>query len=279
MLKGKPFVKWAGGKRQIIDKLMKFVPDEFDTYYEPFIGGGSMALHMLQNLPNTNFFSFNDKDFGIFAIWQSIKICPERLIEKVKEFKPSIESYREIKKSLPSMFEKEKCAYDILSDIALSKIAIHQTSYSGLGLKGGPLGGFAQTGQYKIDSRWNAETLVKNINKIHKFFNEKDIVLHNEDFYTYLRTGSAFDGSENDLIYCDPPYYTVGDQLYAETMTEEEHIQLKELLCRCNPHCFISYDDCDFIRNLYGDYEIIEVNTNYTLTNKGKNKELLIFLK
>ena len=37
MIKGKPFVKWAGGKRQIIDKLVKYVPDDFDTYYEPFM--------------------------------------------------------------------------------------------------------------------------------------------------------------------------------------------------------------------------------------------------
>ena len=41
MLKGKPFVKWAGGKRQIIDKLKMYAPDEFNTYYEPFVGGGT----------------------------------------------------------------------------------------------------------------------------------------------------------------------------------------------------------------------------------------------
>lgn len=39
MIKGKPFVKWAGGKRQIIDKLKKYVPAEYNTYYEPFVGG------------------------------------------------------------------------------------------------------------------------------------------------------------------------------------------------------------------------------------------------
>ena len=46
MIKGKPFVKWAGGKRQIIDKLKKYVPDEFDTYYEPFIGGGALLFEL-----------------------------------------------------------------------------------------------------------------------------------------------------------------------------------------------------------------------------------------
>ena len=46
MFKGKPFVKWAGGKRQIIDKLKQYVPDEFNTYYEPFIGGGALLFEL-----------------------------------------------------------------------------------------------------------------------------------------------------------------------------------------------------------------------------------------
>ena len=46
MFKGKPFVKWAGGKRQIMDKLMKYVPHEFDTYYEPFVGGGALLFEL-----------------------------------------------------------------------------------------------------------------------------------------------------------------------------------------------------------------------------------------
>ena len=46
MIKAKPFVKWAGGKRQVIDKLKKYVPYEFDTYYEPFIGGGALLFEL-----------------------------------------------------------------------------------------------------------------------------------------------------------------------------------------------------------------------------------------
>ena len=46
MFKGKPFVKWAGGKRQIIDKLKQYIPDEFNTYYEPFVGGGALLFEL-----------------------------------------------------------------------------------------------------------------------------------------------------------------------------------------------------------------------------------------
>ena len=46
MIKGKPFVKWAGGKRQIINELKKYVPESFDTYYEPFVGGGALLFEL-----------------------------------------------------------------------------------------------------------------------------------------------------------------------------------------------------------------------------------------
>ena len=46
MIKGKPFVKWAGGKRQIIDKLKMHVPEEYNTYYEPFVGGGALLFEL-----------------------------------------------------------------------------------------------------------------------------------------------------------------------------------------------------------------------------------------
>ena len=53
MLKGKPFVKWAGGKRQIIDKLKEYAPIEFNTYYEPFVGGGALLFeHLFSNIRN-----------------------------------------------------------------------------------------------------------------------------------------------------------------------------------------------------------------------------------
>lgn len=47
MIKGKPFVKWAGGKRQIIDKLKQYIPEEFNTYYELFVGGGALLFELV----------------------------------------------------------------------------------------------------------------------------------------------------------------------------------------------------------------------------------------
>ena len=54
MIKGKPFVKWAGGKRQIIDKLLKYAPEEFDTYYEPFVGGGAFLFELSPKIKDSS---------------------------------------------------------------------------------------------------------------------------------------------------------------------------------------------------------------------------------
>ena len=68
MIKGKPFVKWAGGKRQIIDKLKQYVPDEFNTYYEPFVGGGALLLDLAPKKA-----VINDVNHELLAIYTCLK--------------------------------------------------------------------------------------------------------------------------------------------------------------------------------------------------------------
>ena len=68
MIKGKPFVKWAGGKRQIIDKLKQYAPDEFNTYYEPFVGGGALLFELAPKNA-----VINDSNKELMNVYQCIK--------------------------------------------------------------------------------------------------------------------------------------------------------------------------------------------------------------
>lgn len=65
MIKGKPFVKWAGGKRQIIDKLKKYIPEEYNTYYEPFVGGGALLFELAPKNAVIN--DFNDELMNVYT--------------------------------------------------------------------------------------------------------------------------------------------------------------------------------------------------------------------
>ena len=64
MIKGKPFVKWAGGKRQVIDKLKLYAPDEYNTYYEPFVGGGALLFELSPRKAVIN--DYNEELMNIF---------------------------------------------------------------------------------------------------------------------------------------------------------------------------------------------------------------------
>ena len=101
MIKGKPFVKWAGGKRQIIDKLLKYVPDEFNTYYEPFVGGGAMLFHLLRNHKNISRVIINDINSDLINCYLLIKDNPYELIDRLSfyqnTFDTNLNSIKELK--------------------------------------------------------------------------------------------------------------------------------------------------------------------------------------
>lgn len=80
MIKGKPFVKWAGGKRQIIDKLKEYVPEEFDTYYEPFVGGGALLFELSPKKA-----VINDSNKELMNVFECIK--DEKKFSKLADYK------------------------------------------------------------------------------------------------------------------------------------------------------------------------------------------------
>ena len=82
MIKGKPFVKWAGGKRQIIDKLKKYIPEDFNTYYEPFVGGGALLFELSPNNAVIN--DSNKELMNVFSCIKDEDKFIRRLLDEVK---------------------------------------------------------------------------------------------------------------------------------------------------------------------------------------------------
>lgn len=81
MIKGKPFVKWAGGKRQIIDKLKKYAPEDFKTYYEPFVGGGALLFELSPKKA-----LINDYNKELINVYKCIKDADkfEKNVQRIK---------------------------------------------------------------------------------------------------------------------------------------------------------------------------------------------------
>jgi DNA adenine methylase len=212
---------------------------------------------------------FNDLDFGIYALWESVRTRPAELISLVEVFIPTTAAFYKFKDYLLDIPEGDKAKYTL--SIGFEKLTIHQISYSGLGTKsGGPLGGEDQSSEYKIDCRWSPEQLTADIRAAHDLMKQKEVKVTCEDFESLIR------GRRNHFLYLDPPYYVKGPELYQCSFTPEDHERLARSLRETTHPWLLSYDDCKEIRKLYKFAVIQEVPLNYTINGAVTKTELLI---
>lgn len=269
----KNFFRYPGGKNKLKNEIYSEIKNVLDinnitSYYEPFLGGGSFALFLAQVLPNNIPFYLNDFDKNLISLWRSVKNNKDELIDKIYNYTPTIETYISFKEDL-----KKNIDNDNNIESGFKKLVLHQISFSGLGVKSGsPIGGFTQNSKYKIDCRWSPKTLEKNILNVNKILNERDVIFSSVSFNSFLNQNIDTDS----LVYLDPPYYEMGNQLYQFGMDEKEHLNLFEILKNADYKWLLSYDNNEFIKNLYKDYIIKLINVNYTIVNGGKNSEILI---
>ena len=97
MLKAKPFIKWVGGKSQLIEQLDALLPADFDnwknaTYIEPFVGGGAMLFYMLQHYPNIQHAVINDVNQDLTACYRTVRDYPEDLIYSLSKIEKRVNS-------------------------------------------------------------------------------------------------------------------------------------------------------------------------------------------
>lgn len=132
--------------------------------------------------------------------------------------------------------------------VAWQKIALHQTSYSGLGVGAGPIGGKEQRSDWIMGCRYMPDTTVKKVRQVKKWFDATRLrpeVCTQRDFAELLREpGKA-------VFYLDPPYYDEGPKLYRDSFGESDHRRLAEMLLAEDRPWLLSYDNQDAIRDLY----------------------------
>ena len=296
------FFRYPGGKAKFKDEILKAIKDTCEgclEYREPFFGGGSVGLMVIEEnnpglaatgLPKFPFETFwiNDKDIGVYSLWRAVVEFPDRLREQIKKYVPKVDDFEAFKDFFLNGNPDPQTPEEIV-DVGFKKLAIHQISYSGLGVKsGGPLGGKEQKSKYKIDCRWSPNYMEKKLKNVHEQF--KGITrVTNSDFSAMIE-----DVSVKAFIYLDPPYYVKGGELYHHSFGEADHIRMAEMLKNTKHSWVLSYDDCPEVRELYRWARIEAFDANYTINgvhtgeidSDGKKKrastkktELLIFPK
>lgn len=273
MFKGKPFVKWAWGKRQIIDKLKEYVPDEYDTYYEPFIGGGALLFELSPKKAVIN--DLNEELMNVYNC-----LCNEEKFKKMcnllnhYEAEHSEEFYYEIRNK-----DKNKNAYNRLSDYtkAARTIYLNKACFNGL---------------YRVNSKnefnvpFGKKTKINtyegsNLITVSNYLTMNDIKIQSVDFEESLKTAK-----KGDFVYIDPPYdsdTSTFNNYTEDGFGKEEQRRLAQVykdLDKRGVYVMLSNHNTTLINELYKDYHIhiIEAKRNINANGKkrGKVEEVII---
>lgn len=272
----KPYLKWAGGKRQLLSEIKKYLPEQINqyTYYEPFLGAGALFF----NLQPRNAV-INDFNGQLILTYWMIKDNVAELIRLLRQHKENnIENYYYKVRSM----DRNSHEFNDLPDVekAARLIFLNKTCYNGLyrvnaqGLFNVPYG------RYKNPAICEESVLTA----ISEYLNGSNIVILNKDF------SSAVQGAdEHSFVYFDPPYHSPDNTNFtgyqAGGFDESEQRRLRDLFTELTGRgvkCLLSNSDTEFIRGLYQNrrFEIIQVTAkraiNANSAGRGNVNELLI---
>ncbi|MDE6873947.1 MAG: DNA adenine methylase [Lachnospiraceae bacterium] len=262
-------LRYPGGKNRLapfIGLAIQNLKINHCTYIEPFAGGAGVALSLLLNDIVDNIV-INDYDKAIYSFWRAIKQDHNALIQKINNTPITIDEwYRQ-----QNIYLKAT-SYSV--DLAFATLFLNRTNHSGI-LNAGPIGGFAQAGEWKLDVRFNKDILIEKINKIAE--RKQNIFVYNKDIISLLRNYMANFG-DNVFYYFDPPYYNKGQKLYKNFFSHQDHLRIHNIITKeIAAPWIITYDDVKEIADLYKLFDLRKFDLTYSAANKGTASELMIF--
>ena len=265
----RPFLKWAGGKRQLLPQISELVP-KMKTYYEPFIGAGAVLFYLQPKKV-----VINDTNAELINCYNVIKDNLDELIEDLNNHKNEKEYFYLIREldRMP--------AYQKLSDVGRSSriIYLNKTCYNGL---------FRVNSQGQFNTpfgRYNNPKIVDKtvLKAVNKYLNSHDVTILNLDFEEAVSTAK-----KGDFVYFDPPYDPISDTSSftgydINGFNKDEQKRLKdtfEELTNKGVKCMLSNSKTPFITKLYKEYGTIDVSAirsiNSNASKRGKIEEILV---
>ena len=267
-----PFVKWVGGKRQLLPEIKKYLPKKYNTYYEAFVGGGALFFDLAPQKA-----VINDLNFELITTYECFKDKIEfnHLKEELSKFDyyHSESFYYRMRDDDEFKDLKSLCKYKIASRF----IYLNKAGFNGL---------------YRVNKKgafnvpFGKKTTLKtfendNFTDIYEFMNKSEITILNTDFEKAVATAK-----KGDFVYFDPPYSETHEGKTAFTsytkngFTDNDQKRLatcvKNLTSK-GVFVMISNHDNSFIRELYKDtcFKIHTVKAKRNVNSKGDGRGLV----
>ena len=258
------FVKWAGGKGQLIDQFIPLFPKKFNRYIEPFVGSGAVLFYILQKYPDVEVI-ISDVNVELITSYKTVKNDVEKLIKKLKEHqkKHNKEYYYIIRAIDPKT----------LSDVDNSArfIYLNKTCFNGLyrvnskGEFNVPIGSYTNPDIVSEDKLRLLSKLLKSVKILNESF---------EKVLNYAEKG--------DFVYFDPPYYPLNGNSFTtyhhDAFLDEAHKKLANVFDKLSKKgcvCMESNSNANFIKKLYTKYKINTVQATRMINCRSEGRGII----
>ncbi|WGV23604.1 DNA adenine methylase [Halotia branconii] len=253
----RPFLKWAGGKSKLIKQYIPYLPKHYKTYYEPFLGGGAIFFHLQPSQA-----ILTDINSELITTYCCVKDQVEELICLLKEHK--------IKHTRNYYYHVRANSGGTALEKSARLIYLNKTCFNGL-YRVNSQGQFnVPLGRYE-NPNICPEDLLRLASKA-----LSTSKIQQADFTAVLNKANSHD----DFVYFDPPYYPVSQTsnftAYSNhCFAEEQQIKLKDVFVKLADRgvkIMLSNSDCDFIRNLYIDFNIYTISAARSINSNSKKR-------
>ena len=253
-----PFVKWAGGKRQLLAVLKTNMPKSYGTYFEPFVGGGALLFSIC---PLSGVIS--DTNNELINAYEVIRDDVAALIRSLKLHKNEEDYFYKVRsKNLSLMTTIQRASRFIF---------LNKTCFNGL-YRVNSMGQFnTPFGRYTNPNIADE----KNLKLISNYLNKSQIKIKHQSFEKTVKTAV-----KGDFVYFDPPYYPISETANFTKYAKDDFISSdQEKLAKVFQHltnkgCYVmlSNSNSDFIKKLYKGFKIIEIEATRFINCKAERR-------
>lgn len=257
-----PFLKWVGGKRQIMPAIVERMPKKIINYYEPFVGGGAVLFHLEPQKA-----VINDFNAELINTYKVVKNNLSELVDDLKKHKNEENYFYQLR--LLDRTEEYKKLTDVQK--ASRIIYLNKTCFNGL-YRVNNSGEFnSPFGKYKNPNIVNEPTL----KAVNSFLNSNEIKLLNSDYEDCLKNTD-----KNSFVYLDPPYHPISESSNFTGYVQGgwdiyDQVRLKNTCDQLNAKgvkFLQSNSAADLIKDLYKDYKITIIKANRSINSDGEKR-------
>jgi len=261
-------LRYPGGKGMLANFIKLLLSENalLDGHYvELYAGGAAIAWSLLFD-EYVRHVHINDIDPAVYAFWSSALYETEGLVRKIQDTPVSMKEWYRQRDIL------EKSTDFSQLELGFAAFFLNRTNRSGI-MRGGVIGGKAQTGSWRLDARFNRKDLIARIVRIARYASR--VSLYNLDAAELLRKLEPTLPSRV-LLYLDPPYYVKGKDLYEHHYSDIDHKVISNLLASFNSRAWVvTYDAAPHILRLYRSYQRIRYDLSYSAQDRYLGSEIM----